>query len=614
MSINLQSVADMAMNGLNKVANVFSPEDGETPIEIVDGEKYYKAALAEQKPFHPTWFRQIALFAGQHWIDWSAQTNWFQETAAPTWRVRLTTNLILPTIRTMIANELKTNPRFYGVPANGDLISKAAARIASRIFEAKYYDDDFLNMMIRMRTWARMTGSSYLFALWDPSAGKTWSDAKIDPMTGQPVIDPATGQPVMQQYAAGDIMFDVANSFEVLLQPGAPENFAEHRKIMRVKLMDVDEIEDRWGVKVEPEKGTTDIMYQVRVMSMVDASGRFRTDTAESSLVKNRALVKNYFEVPSKKYPNGRIFTYANGKVLSKTEDLDYFVNGKRALPVGKDDDIFMPGRSQGSSTIEHIGPINVQYNKMNSQTIENCNLLSRPKVTAAKGAMDDDVFTDQPAEVVEFNVIPGAPDGGRPEPFKQAEMPTYFFEMKKDLPQMIENISGIHDVSLGRLPRRANSGVAIDALQEADNTHIALSIKSWGSALSRVMTIALEQMQRKYTEERIVHYVGKLHQMEVVAFKGADLIGCGAVRVTFGPHLTKAQRSDLALQLLEAGVISREQALEIMELGDIDEIFDAPPPMPMAQGQNPNLPPGQPAGPPAGQVQGGAPMPDMGK
>lgn len=551
--------------------NRMNPEDNDDPIEIIDGEKYYKRALENQKAFHPIWYRNVAAYAGQQWLDWNSQTNWFQETSAPSWRVRMTHNLILPKIRAAIAQELDSNPKFYAMPANNMPESKGAARIASRILEAKYYEDDFHNMFERHRLWARMTGSSWIFALKDKTGGKTWSDNVMDE-NGAPVIDPATGQPKMQEYATGDICYSVDNSFEVLLDPDGQEDFNLHRKIMRVKIMSVDQIKDNWNVEVQPEQVTLDIMYQVRIMSLVDASGRYRTSTAEGQMLKNMALVKHYIELPSKQYPNGREWIYSNGKVLEASHDVDYWYLGKRALPCGKSDDIKIPGRCHGGSGIEQIVPIQIQINKMSSQVIENANLMTRPKYLAPVGSLQEDQVTDQPAEVVEY--VPG-PNGQKPEPMTPPEMPQYFFQKYTELKQLMEDIYGMHDVSTGRLPRRATSGVAIDALQSADSGPISFSMRSCGASLSRVFSISIKLMQDMYTEQRIARLVGKDHEVEVIEFKGADLKGCDFVRVDFGSHMTRGQRINLAMQMAESKLITPEKALEIMELGNVDSIYD---------------------------------------
>jgi hypothetical protein len=551
------------------VKSAVTPE--ETPREITDGEKFYKEGLEDQKAFHPVWYRNVAMYCGHQWLDWNSSQNWLSETAAPSWRVKMVENVILPLVRAAIATELDSNPRFYGMPSTNEPAAKAASRIASKILEGKYYEDDFVNLFERLRLWARMTGSAYMFSLWNPKADKVWMDNALD-AAGRPILG-EDGQPVQKEYATGDIDYSVDNSFEVILQRGAPEDFRMHRRIMRVKIMDVKDIKDNWGVDVDPETLTLDIMYQARIMSLVDASGRTRTQNAEGQMLKNSAMVKWMFELPSAEFPNGRMWCYAHGVVLEKTSDLDYFYCGKRALPVGKTDDIKVPGRCQGDSGINHVVPIQVQINKSSSAVIENGNLMNRPKVLAPVGSLQEEQFTDQPAEVVEY--VPG-PNGQKPEPYKPPEMPQYVLDKIEKLKMAAQDVYGIHDVSVGRLPRRATSGRAIDSLQSADDSPLGLAMRSCGSAMSRVFSISLEQMQRKYTEQRIVRMVGRDHEVEVIQFKGSDLKGCDFVRVVFAPHMTRGQKIEMGLKLAELKLISPKRLFEIMDLGTLDPVLEA--------------------------------------
>ena len=568
--MDLLETGKTALSGtLGAIRNMVNPTpEADLPVEITDGEKFYKESLEQQKFYHPVWFRNISAFLGHHWLDWNQSTNWFEATATPSWRVRLTVNLIMPTVRAAIAQELANIPQFHGMPSNSSQEAKDSARIASKIFEAKHHEDDQVNLMYRLRLWARMCGSSYLFVYKDMSAGKKWTDPVLGP-DGLAAMNP-DGTPQVKEYATGDVTFDVAPSFEVFLERGAPENFTEHTRIMRVKLMNVREIKDRYGVDVEPEKMSQEIMYQARIMSLVDTH-RYRV-SSEAQRLKNMALVKDYYELPTKDTPEGRHWIYANGKVLVPIEPIDSMYNGKKALPVAVNYDIYVPGRAYGMSMIEQIFPLNTQFNKMTSQVVENCNLMSRPKVLSPKGSLDDEAWTDQPGEVVEY--IPG-PNGQKPEPYKPAEMPSYFFEQKNEIPRLIEEVSGVHEVSKGRLPRRANSGIAIQSLQAADSGPISLSTRSWSSALTRVYSIGLYYMQKLYSEERMVRMIGKNHEVEVINFKGADLAGCDMVRVDFGPLFSRGEKIDVAMQLAEKGLITGQKALEMMEMGSMDLIFD---------------------------------------
>lgn len=561
------TVKDAFQAAASAVASAFSTEK---PREIVDGEAFYAAAMAEQRSFHQTWFQNIAAFVGQHWLNWNASSNFLQESAAPSWRVRLTANFVLPNVRTQVAKLLRNNPRFFGMPGKDDPAARQSAKIAGRVFEGVYHQHDFQNRLIRLAHWAKMTGTSWLWPLWDPGRGRQWTDT-VKGQDGQDVLDD-NGQPVLQTFTAGDIVYEVTNSFETIMQPGAPEDFDEHRRIMRAKWMHVKDIEDRWGKKVQEEKVKTDTSFHARVLALVDAAGLKRlSDAGDGGVLKDHALVKELFEVPTREFPNGRDFIYANGVVLEETHSLDYWYNGRRALPCAKLDDIFVPGRAQGMSTIENTAQLNFAFNKLTSAALENLNLLGRPKVLSPVGSLEDNTFTSEPGEIVEYTSIGGL----KPEAFKPPEVPNYFFTVRDSLPMLIEEVTSVHEVSKGRLPRRANSGVAIEALQNADDTQVSLNVKNLAGCLTRAMSIALNTMQEKYVEERLSRMVGPSHELDVKAFKGADLKGADMVRVVIDHDMSRSERVSVGEMLLSNKVITVDQFLQIVELGDLNVIFD---------------------------------------
>lgn len=551
-------------------ALVAAVSPGDVPPEVKDGEEYYRKSLAEQKPHHPTWFMNVACFLGQQWLDWNGATGWLQQSAAPSWRVRLTTNLILPTLRTLIAKELESDPSFYGMPTQDSEEARGAARLATQLCEGWYYGEDFQNLYVRALHWRRCTGASYLWALWDPSRGREIEVPAKDEM-GNPAIG-EDGQPQTSTINEGDVHFDLSNSFETMLQPGGSENFSEHTRVMRAKFMDVQEIEDRWGVEVKPEARNNETTYLLRVQMLIDASGMRGGSAAENEATKNKALVKEYFELPTKQYPRGRHFMYANGTVIIPSEDLNYFYNGRRCLPVCEIMDIFIPGRAYRSGLVEHITPLNIQYNKLTSAAIESLNLLGKPKILSPEGCLDEDVFTNEPGEIVEYKQVPG---GGRPEAFKPPEIPEYFFRVRDGLPSQLEDVSSVHEVSKGRLPRRANSGVAIKALQAGDDTPVGLSTRSLASGLSRLMSIALQQARENYSETRLVRKVGPNRQVELQNFLGTDLKDCDMVRVEIDHRMGRAEKQDIAMRLLEMGKISMQEAIQLLDTPDLNMIAD---------------------------------------
>lgn len=544
-----------------KVKDNFNGSKG-LPDELKESEQFFFASLEEQKAYVPVWFRNIALFMGHHWMDWSAHTQFLALPSMPSWKVRMVINLIMPTIRTEAAKILKSNPSIAAVPGNDSDEARQAARIATRVLEAKYAEDDYQRRLYNLTLWFLVCGSSYLWTLWDKTAGRAWSEQ---------IKNPETGELIDAQFFEGDVIDEVTGPFDVLMEPNGPEDFNDHRRIMRPRVLETQFIKDKWGVDVPAETIDMKQHFQFRINSMaaINSAGLF---APRNSLGHRKVtLVKEMFELPSSKWPEGMHAIYANGRVIVPPEPLDYWLRGRRALPVAKFDHITIPGSPYGRSIIEQIGPLNVALNKMTSQAMENANLLSRPKIKAPQGCLDDDSWTDQPGEVIEYRPIGGL----GPEPVTPPAMPQYFFQLKDSIPGQIADVSGIFDVSRGKLPRRATSGKAIDLLQDADDTRMGLTIRNFSSSLERSQSIKLELMKRNYKEKRILKKIGPGHSVEVLRFSSADLKDADTVRIVQQPALSRAAKVQIGLKLGEAQLIPPDQVLKIMELGDLNIVYD---------------------------------------
>jgi len=534
------------------------------PSELKESEQFFFASQEEQRAFLPIWYRNIAFYMGFQWLDLlPGNTNFLTLPHMPTWKVKLVVNLVMPTLRTEAAKILRINPYIATVPSSDTEEARQSSRMATRIMDGKYHDDNFQRKLYNLVMWMLNCGSSYLWTLWDPTAGRAWSDQ---------IKNPATGELITHQFFSGDVIDEVTGPFEVFKEPQGPEEFEDHRRIQRVRLLEVDFIKDKWGVTVPPETIDHQSQFRNRLASLAHLH-QFGLLTSSSNHFNNRrmVLVKEEFHLPSGKHPNGLHAMWGNDHVIVDPEPLDYWLRGRRALPVSQYDHITVPGRSNGMSNTEQIGPLNVQYNKLNSMALENANLLSRPKIKAPQGSLDDDSWTDQPGEVVEYRPIGGL----GPEPVTPPQMPAYFFQLMDSMPGKISDVSGIQDVSRGKLPRRATSGKAIDLLQDADDTRMGLTVRNFGSSLERSMTIKLEVMKRKYREERLIKKVGRAHGVEVLRFKASDLKDADTVRVLMQPALSRGAKIQIGLKLGESKIISPDKALKIMELGDLNIAFD---------------------------------------
>lgn len=535
-------------------------KDYTRPREIVDGEKYYKEALAEQRPYHKVWFTNIAMVAGQQWVEWDDTTGFLRTPNRTQSRVRLTVNLILPIVKTWMAKVLSINASFTGVPADSDEESQAAARVSARLLEAIYYETKFRSLMKRWVSWVANCGHGFLWAEFDPSAGgKFKHDFKNE-----------NGEDDSEEIPLGKVDCDVSGPFETLMEPGAPEDFRQHRRIMRLRLMKTSDIKAIWGVDVQPDKFEDETAYWIKVRSLVDAAGRSKVNDS-TKLLEGMSLVKEYYERETPDFPNGRHFIYAGNVVIQPTEDLDWWEDDERALPCAMLGDITIPGRSIPMSVVEQMTPVQVAFNRINSAILEDVNRLGKAKVLAPIGSITRRQWTEESGEIVDYTPI----GSHGPTVVQGAQANQSHLQLRDSFYSYIRDVGMMHDASLGKLPRRATSGVAIEALTDADANRIGPTGDDIASALERIGALLLRKMQDKYAEERIVEYVGQNRSADVLKFKGANLKGCKAVRVAMTPALTRADKVKIGLELASNNAIPIAQALKVMELGDLNVIFD---------------------------------------
>lgn len=174
-------------------------------------------------------------------------------------------------------------------------------------------------------------------------------------------------------------------------------------------------------------------------------------------------------------------------------------------------------------------------------------------------------------------------PKGEAPGYLKPPDFPTTLPQLLDFLIQMFQDISGIHEVSKGQLPAAGISGVAIQLLQDQDDSQIGFVVGQLESGLADIMEHHLTNMQNFVEEEQMVELAGNsIHQTK--QFMGTDLGGGVAVMVRPGSALPKspAATQAMAKEAWLGGYLNDEfeqpdwrRLLEIMGLGNPERLFD---------------------------------------
>lgn len=146
-------------------------------------------------------------------------------------------------------------------------------------------------------------------------------------------------------------------------------------------------------------------------------------------------------------------------------------------------------------------------------------------------------------------------------------------FSLRDALKQEIRELSGVQGVSFGDVPKRIDSAIAIQQLEEQETTRDSTAITKFRKAIQFTWQNAIDIIGRHYDPDtdRIIRLVGADDELSIETIKGSDLAGPYQVRVERTSALpeTIAGKTDLLLKLREGfpGMVSDPYVLDALEL-----------------------------------------------
>lgn len=250
------------------------------------------------------------------------------------------------------------------------------------------------------------------------------------------------------------------------------------------------------------------------------------------------------------------------------------------------------PGELYSESWVKHLIPINRVIDALESHIFEYNHIFARGRFVIDKNS-GVRVIMNQHGQIIEKN------RGSEVQALSISPLPPSPETQIARMRQNLEDISGVHDVSLGRLPGTLRSGTALAELKQADATNQADLVDNLEDFLSRSGKRILNLVAENWTTSKLISVtelggkpsyfmaVGEgsaiakkkkktmvFGEMELpLAVIGAD----NEVRVQVGSWLayTKEARQEKLKELFRLGAIDQKTYLEFAEFADIDGIIE---------------------------------------
>ena len=227
-------------------------------------------------------------------------------------------------------------------------------------------------------------------------------------------------------------------------------------------------------------------------------------------------------------------------------------------------------------SIIEQIEILGKEINKKISQVAAYIDKTVRPTLIMPKTAgIEQHMISNLPGQVwfptnhivsqyIRYMQIPSLPND--------------FYVYIELLLRLVDNITGIQDVTEGRKPKGISAASAIIALQEKAQTMFREKIRNYDMALEEKGRMWISLSQSWYTEQRTLRMSGRsLETMGPFAqFRGTEMQGEFTFEVVPGSTLPKSLfvRLEQSVQLFNAGAIDQKALLEAFDFPNSSEII----------------------------------------
>ncbi len=525
------------------LANFISYKRGKEEDRLVTwAMENYRRIKNDRNALERQWYTNMAFYFGKQNIQVLPTTanaggnNFRLHTpAAPPWRVRLVSNKIRPMFRTELAKVTAQKPTSMVIPASDDDKDIFAARAGEQLWEATYQRKRVKSIMRRALYWTLMTGTSFTKHWWDPTMQTTdWQ-------------------------MPGDFVLEAETPFHVFIPDFQEEELENQPYLIHASAKSAEWVRQRYDGDFNPTTAASHDLLDDAFISMIGGTQN-----------KNSVLCLEVWVKPGSLgiLPNGGMFTILGDKIAQITEGLP-FNHGE--FPFSKYSHI-PTGRFYADSTITDLIPLQKEYNRTRSQIIEAKNRMAKPQLLAARGSVNVSQMTNEPGQVILFT-----PGFQPPTPLPLQGLPAYVLEELNRVSQDMDDISGQHEVTKGRVPPGVTAATAISYLQEQDDSKLSHTIDSIEDGVEKMARQILSYVGQFWEVERIIKVIGESGSFDALSLKGSDLRGNTDIRVEAGSALptSKAAKQAFIMDLMKMGFIPPDKGLQVLEIGGINKLYD---------------------------------------
>lgn len=605
----LNQIKDKVMSffgGGNQPGQQIGQQSGELPPpppteaeEVGFVEAEFKRRQDERRGYELQWRLNLAFLDGNQYVDINTGAmDLIEMPIMYDYQERECFNHIAPNIETRIAKLKRVRPILKAGKANRDRKNLHSSRVSTQILKEAEDDQQQRTRYNEELSWMEACGTVIEKKVWNRNLGRLIGYDQ-DPETGEQ-------RPIYE----GDNETSVVPPHEFYPDSCYAKDIEYLKSCIHAKAFHIDEVYNIFGVRVgaEPMEAERLIMSMTGQGGLGYGQGGFRFQTVK---LKNHVIVKEYYELPSKDHPEGRLIIVAGGKRLySGKLPFNVGEDNKPGLPFVRLVCLERPGCFWCKSVLERLIPVQRRYNALRNRKAEYLNRCAIGQWTVEEDSIDADTFE---AEAAAPGAIHWHAKGSQPpRPVQNPSLPNDFNTELQEILTEFSILSGVSEVSRdGSVPAGVKSGVAIGLLKDQDDTRISNTADNIERFKIQCGKMHLRLCKQYVQFPRTLNIMGKNNVAEVIDWMGSD-INSEDVILDTAPSVgeTISQKRQMVFDLLGTNVLinpdtgrmdkeMRSKVLEMVEMGDWESADDTEQlHMAKAERENKAMEEGQPAMP----------------
>jgi hypothetical protein len=565
---------------------------------------FYSSDSSIKTTLSYNWERNQLMLDGKQWLSFNGGTpnggQWapLQVSARNEYIPRPVTNYLFSCYQTLKSYLVKNKPRSTVYPNTQERTDKTAAKIATLILEANW---ERLKETSNYESAASILityGTVFKKSFWDTSTltmvkvPKTSQQPITDPNTGMPSgmqelpeIDPETGLPIFIELPLGDINTTTIDPYRIAIDPLAM-NLHEAKWIMEYSIMTLDMINQEYGKEGDGFTGRASEVkedtnlntsmrrwYNLKLSSGVRNGMTTGGSGASDAMVENSAVVKEYYERPSGKYPKGRLVVVAGTEVLYSGESPYSGPEQGDWHPYSECRWETFPGRFWGKGPLDDAIELQKRINTIDSTTVLTRKTMAMPQRLIPIGSgIAINEWTGRPGQNLSYR---DTGTGSKPEIIPGIGPDSSVFQERAQCVEDLKELTGAVDILRGDKPPGVNAASALSLLYEIGTGKLYPTLDRWKYFIESDQKKQLRLISQFYKEPRpefIKALKAKntdLLESDINKFIGQDLNDNSNVVVEAGSNIPKLQAAKQAMliQAIQLGIINVQDPQNLSQI-----------------------------------------------